>query len=117
MASTASPSAAGFFRSWTTRCGWSPNTSKETLMRRNLCGGILGFVLLAGAAGTSAAQETGTPIFMAPYRAFENHEFGGSLSDTEGISFALEGFYRYGRGPNDFGLNVGFADVQGGGDA
>lgn len=86
-------------------------------MRRSLSGGILAFVLLAGAAGASTAQETGTPIFMAPYRAFENHEFGAALSDTEGISFALEGFYRYGRGPNDFGLNVGFADVEGAGDA
>ena len=86
-------------------------------MRRSLFGGILALVLVAGMAGTSAAQETGTPIFMAPYRAFDNHEFGASLSDTEGISFALEGFYRYGTGSNDFGLNAGFADVQGGGDA
>lgn len=86
-------------------------------MRRSLCGGILAFVLLVGLASPSAAQETGTPIFMAPYRAFDNHEFGAALSDTEGISFALEGFYRYGRGPNDFGVNLGFADVEGGGDA
>jgi hypothetical protein len=86
-------------------------------MRRSLCGGILALVLLGGGAGTVAAQETFTPIFMAPYRAFENHEFGASLSDAEGLSFALEGFYRYGRGPNDFGINAGFADVDGPGDA
>ena len=68
-------------------------------MRRNLCGGILVLALLAGAAGTSAAQETGTPIFKAPYRAFTSHEFGVSLSDPgEGVSLALEGFYRYGQG-------------------
>ncbi len=67
-------------------------------MRRNLCGGILVVALLAGAAGTSAAQETGTPIFKAPYRAFTSHEFGVSLSDPgEGVSLALEGFYRYGQ--------------------
>jgi hypothetical protein len=86
-------------------------------MRRSLFGGTLALALLAGVGGSASAQETGTPIFMAPYRAFENHEFGASLSDAEGLSFALEGFYRYGRGSNDFGLNVGFADVEGGGDA
>ena len=35
--------------------------------------------LLAGSAASAAAQETGTPIFKAPYRAFDNHEFGASL--------------------------------------
>ena len=45
-------------------------------MRRNLCGGILVLALLAGAAGRPAAQETGTPIFKAPYRAFTTHESG-----------------------------------------
>ena len=85
-------------------------------MRRNLCGGILALALLAGAAGTSAAQETGTPIFKAPYRAFTSHEFGVSLSDPgEGVSLALEGFYRYGSGANDFSLRGGFADLNGSG--
>jgi opacity protein-like surface antigen len=82
-------------------------------MRRNLCGGILVLTLLAGAAGSAAAQETGTPIFKAPYRAFDNHEFGASFSDPgEGVSFALEGFYRYGRGQNDFSLRGGFEDLD-----
>ncbi len=85
-------------------------------MRRNLCGGILVLALLAGAAGTSAAQETGTPIFKAPYRAFTSHEFGVSLSDPgEGVSLALEGFYRYGKDANDFSLRGGFADLNGSG--
>jgi hypothetical protein len=85
-------------------------------MRRNVCGGILALALLAGAAGTSAAQETGTPIFKAPYRAFTNHEVGASLSDPgEGVSLALEGFYRYGRGANDFSIRGGFADLNGSG--
>ena len=61
-------------------------------MRRNVCGGILVLALLAGAAGTSSAQETGTPIFKAPVPGVHNHEFGVSLSDPgEGVSLALGG--------------------------
>jgi opacity protein-like surface antigen len=86
-------------------------------MRRRLCRAVLAFAVLAGGVSVAAAQETGTPIFKAPYRAFENHEFGASLSDAEGIDFAVEGFYRYGRGSNDFSARAGFADVEGGGDA
>ena len=85
-------------------------------MRRNVCGGILVLALLAGVARASSAQETGTPIFKAPYRAFTTHEMGVSLSDPgEGISFALEGFYRYGKDANDFSLRGGFADLNGSG--
>jgi opacity protein-like surface antigen len=83
-------------------------------MRRSVCGGILVFALLAGSAASAAAQETGTPIFKAPYRAFDTHEFGGSLSDGgEGAEFAIEGFYRYGKGQHDFSVRGGFADVEG----
>ncbi len=82
-------------------------------MRRNLCGGILVLALLAGTAGVASAQETGTPIFRAPYRAFESHEFGASISDPEGANVALEGFYRYGKNQYDFGLRGGFADAKG----
>lgn len=84
-------------------------------MRRSLCcGGIVALALLAGVSSKSAAQETGTPVFKAPYRLFENHEFGGSISDPgTGISFALEGFYRYGKGQNDFSVRGGFADADG----
>lgn len=85
-------------------------------MARSVCGGILVFALLAGLGGTAAAQETGTPVFKAPYRAFENHELGVSFSDPgENVSFALEGFYRYGRAANDFSLRGGFADLSGDG--
>jgi hypothetical protein len=70
--------------------------------------------LLAGSAVTAAAQETSTPVYKAPYRMFDAHEFGASLSDPgEGVDFAVEGFYRYGRGPHDFSLRGGFADVAG----
>ncbi len=82
-------------------------------MRRSVCGGIMVFAFLAGWASSAAAQQTGTPIFRAPYRAFESHEFGASLSDPEAASIALEGFYRYGKGQNDFGLRGGFADSDG----
>jgi hypothetical protein len=83
-------------------------------MLRSVSGGILVLALLAGTAASAAAQETGTPIFKAPYRAFETHEFGGSLSDGgEGAEFAIEGFYRYGKGQHDFSVRGGFADVEG----
>jgi hypothetical protein len=85
-------------------------------MRRNVCGGILALALLAAVAAPSSAQETGTPIFKAPYRAFDHHELGVSLSDPgEGVSLALEGFYRYGRGANDFSVRGGFEDLNGSG--
>lgn len=83
-------------------------------MARNLFGGILTLALLAGSATTAAAQETGTPIFKAPYRAFEHHELGLSLSDPgEGVGAAIEGFYRYGDGPYDFSVRGGIADFNG----
>ena len=83
-------------------------------MRRRLCGGLLVTLFVALTASESAAQETGTPIFKAPYRAFTNHEFGASLSDPgDAADFALEAFYGYGRGTNDFGLRAGFADGAG----
>jgi hypothetical protein len=86
-------------------------------MRRSLCGGLLVAAVVALSASDSAAQETGTPMFKAPYRAFTSHEFGLAFSDPgEGVSFALEGFYSYGRGSNDFGLRGGFADPEGPGD-
>jgi hypothetical protein len=69
-----------------------------------------------GAAATlalgapAAAQETGTPVFSAPYRAFSQHELGLSLSAPEGKDLGLEGFYSFASGRNDFGLRVGFLD-------
>jgi hypothetical protein len=84
-------------------------------MSRSLCGGLLVAALVGLGASTVAAQETGTPIFKAPYRAFTSHEFGASLSDPgDAADFALEGFYSYGRGNNDFGIQAGFADGAGG---
>lgn len=84
-------------------------------MGRRLCGGLLVAAFVALSASELAAQQTGTPIFKAPYRAFVNHEFGASVSDPgDQADFAVEGFYRYGRGNNDFSLRGGFADGAGG---
>jgi hypothetical protein len=80
-------------------------------MRRSLCGGIVALALLALPVVPAVAQETGTPIFKAPYRSFESHEFGASLSDPgEGAGIALEGFYRFGKDKNDFSVRAGVAD-------
>jgi opacity protein-like surface antigen len=86
-------------------------------MRRSFCGGLLLAAVVAGSANQLAAQETGTPMFKAPYRAFTSNEFGAAFSDPgTGVSFALEGFYGYGRGSNDFGIRAGIADPEGPGD-
>ena len=80
-------------------------------MRRSVCGGIAVLALLALPLVPVVAQETGTPVFKAPYRSFERHEFGASLSDPgEGAGIALEGFYRFGKNANDFSVRAGFAD-------
>ncbi|HEY9016283.1 MAG TPA: hypothetical protein VIM84_14615, partial [Gemmatimonadales bacterium] len=85
-------------------------------MRRRLFGGLFVAAVLASGAVDLAAQETGTPMFKAPYRSFTNHEFGAAFSDPgETWSYALEGFYSYGSGKNDFGLRAGIADPQGAG--
>jgi opacity protein-like surface antigen len=81
-------------------------------MGRNFCGGLLAAFILLG-AGELAAQETGTPMFKAPYRSFTNHEFGVGFSDPgDAAQYALEGFYAYGRGSNDFGIRGGVADPE-----
>ena len=69
--------------------------------------------VLAGMAGSAAAQSTATPVYQAPYRAFERNEIGASLSDP-GQGYALEGFYRLGRARYDLGFRAGFADPDGG---
>ena len=82
-------------------------------MRRKICSGIMVLALLAGVAASSSAQETGTHVFKAPYRAFANSEFGASFSDPgEAVSYALEGFYRYCSGNNDFSVRAGFEDLK-----
>jgi len=59
---------------------------------------------------SAAAQETGTPVFLAPNRAFSAHELGMSLSAPGGADLGLEGFYGFVSGRSDFGLRVGLLD-------
>jgi hypothetical protein len=80
-------------------------------MLRSVCGGIAVLALLTLPLVPVGAQETGTPVFKAPYRSFDRHEFGASLSDPgEGAGIALEGFYRFGKNANDFSVRAGVAD-------
>jgi hypothetical protein len=67
-------------------------------------------------AAPAPAQETGTPVFSAPYRAFSHHELGLSLSAPEGSDLGLEGFYSFASGRNDFGLRLGVLDAGEGSD-
>jgi hypothetical protein len=62
------------------------------------------------------AQETGTPVFSAPYRAFSHHELGLSLSAPEGSDLGVEGFFSFASGRSDFGLRVGALDAGDGSD-
>ena len=73
---------------------------------------ILAVLLLAPAA-PAAAQSTGTPVFAAPYRAFQKSEFAASISDP-GAGMALEGSYKFGHKNWDVGFRAGFMDTNGG---
>jgi hypothetical protein len=75
----------------------------------------LGAMALA-LAPPARAQETGTPVFSAPYRAFSHHELGLSLSAPEGSDLGVEGFYSFASGRNDFGLRLGLLDAGDGSD-
>lgn len=86
-------------------------------MKRSTRAGVVALALILAVAGPVAAQETGTPVFKAPYRAFTSHEFGGMLSfPSNSVNFALEGFYSYGHGPYDIGFRGGLEDLEGNGD-
>jgi hypothetical protein len=76
--------------------------------------GRLGLLLLLIAAPV-AAQSTGTPVFHAPYRAFQRTEIGASISDQGNIS--LEGFYGMSQsgGKWDLSLRGGVQDDGPGG--
>lgn len=76
-------------------------------MRPNVL--ILTLLGLGLGAARLAAQETGTPVFLAPYRAFQTSELAGYFSDP-GAGWALEGTYRTGSGTADLGFRLGLAD-------
>jgi hypothetical protein len=72
------------------------------------------FVALAVFSGVPAvAQETGTPVYSAPYRAFTRHELGISLSSPPHADIGLEGFYGFASGRNDWNLRLGYLDREG----
>jgi hypothetical protein len=74
--------------------------------------GIMALLALAASAGTAAAQATFTPSFNAPYRAFGQHEFGGTISFEEGSSTSVEGQYRFGYQAFDIGFRGGIRFID-----
>jgi len=66
--------------------------------------------LLVVVATPLAAQSTGTPVFHAPYRAFDRYEIGANVSDAGNI--AVEGFYGFSHSGAkwDFALRAGVQD-------
>jgi len=68
-------------------------------------------VLLSGLVATTSAQTVGTPVFMAPYRAFTKSEISGTFSDP-GAGWALEGAYRYGQERFDIGFRAGILNFS-----
>lgn len=81
------------------------------MMRRLfVLAGLVG-ALGAAAAAEASAQETGTPVFLSPYRTFERHSIGATVSDP-GAGFAIEGDYRFGFNQHDLGARVGFLDIN-----
>jgi hypothetical protein len=69
-------------------------------------------VALTLSAGPVLAQTVGTPVFMAPYRAFDRSELSATFSDPGGHGWALEGAYRYGSGRFDLGIRGGLLDSR-----
>ena len=65
-------------------------------------------LLTLAVAAPSAAQETGTPVFHAPYRSFERYDFGASASFQRASQTGIEGYYRRGFGHLDLGLRAGW---------
>jgi hypothetical protein len=80
--------------------------------------GATALVLVSLGTMSLQAQTLGTPVYQAPYRAFQQAELGGMLSDP-GPGIALEAAYRFGRGAYDIGLRAGIlsADTDAGDEA
>jgi len=81
-------------------------------MMRKIVGLAVAAMAAFAFAGSAAAQETGTPVFKSPYRSFASSEYGATFSDPGGASWALEGFYGYGRDRWDIGLRAGLVDYS-----
>lgn len=76
---------------------------------------VLAVGLITVAAGTAAAQATLTPSFNAPYRAFEQLEFGASGVWVGFDNVGIEGQFRFGYQKFDIGIKGGFVDNGGSG--
>lgn len=72
----------------------------------------IAIVLSLGFAGAAAAQTTAMPYFNAPYRAFDQHELGGTISFLDGGQ-GFEGMYGFGTGRIDLGVRGGLYDPDG----
>lgn len=70
---------------------------------------LLALLLSSIIAPLAAAQTTGTPVFLAPYRAFRSSELAGYFSDP-GPGWVVEGMYRWGRNKSDLGIRAGIGD-------
>ena len=79
------------------------------LMRNTLV--VVGALALL--AATAAAQATGTASYNAPYRAFEQYEFGGTLSFNQGDVTGVEGQIRFGYKAFDIGGRGGMLLTDG----
>ena len=80
-------------------------------MKRKIVGMAIAALASVVLAGNAVAQETGTPVFKSPYRSFVSNEYGATFSDPGSASWALEGFYGYGRDRWDIGLRAGIIDI------
>lgn len=67
-------------------------------------------LVLIGFAGEAAAQATGMPAYYAPYRSFDKHEVGVTVSFPDYDGFALEGLFGFGYRQFDLEARGGFYD-------
>ena len=74
---------------------------------------LLALGAVAFAAGSAAAQATGTASFNAPYRAFQQLEFGGTLSFNQYDVTGVEGQIRFGYRAFDIGARGGMLFTSG----
>lgn len=81
------------------------------MMNRKIPCLVVGFVV-AGVVSANA-QATLMPSYNAPYRAFETHEFGATLSFPGGGITGIEGQYRFGFKQFDIGARGGVATGNG----
>lgn len=70
---------------------------------------LLKVLLCSAIAPLAAAQTTGTPVFLAPYKAFRSSEIAAYFSDP-GPGWVIEGMLRMGRGGGDIGFRAGLGD-------